>query len=53
VLAHFTWSAKAAQVAEVYDWVLGRRAEKPNFDQIALMTTQTDDTEKEQRKAHV
>lgn len=53
VLAHFTWSAKAAQIAEVYDWVLGRRAEKPNFDHIALMTTQTDDTEKEQRKAHV
>ncbi|MEM7236987.1 MAG: glycosyltransferase, partial [Pseudomonadota bacterium] len=27
--AHFTWSAKAHQVAEVYDWVLGRRPVKP------------------------
>lgn len=27
----FTWSAKAKQVREVYDWVLGRRAEKPDF----------------------
>ncbi len=31
VLAHFTWSAKAAQVAQVYDWVLGRRPDAPRF----------------------
>jgi len=29
VLAQFTWAAKAAQVARVYDWVLGRAVEKP------------------------
>lgn len=28
-LGQFTWSAKARQVAEVYDWVLGRRADRP------------------------
>jgi glycosyltransferase involved in cell wall biosynthesis len=26
---HFTWPAKARQVAEVYDWVLGRRETRP------------------------
>jgi hypothetical protein len=30
VLDSFTWSAKAAQVVEVYKWVLGERG-KPNF----------------------
>jgi glycosyltransferase involved in cell wall biosynthesis len=30
VLRSFTWSAKAAQVAEVYRWVLNRR-DKPDF----------------------
>jgi alpha-maltose-1-phosphate synthase len=30
VLKSFTWEAKAAQVLEVYGWVLGRRA-KPDF----------------------
>lgn len=29
VQAHFAWGAKAAQVAQVYDWVLGRRADRP------------------------
>jgi glycosyltransferase involved in cell wall biosynthesis len=28
---HFTWEAKAAQVLEVYRWVLGRRPGKPDF----------------------
>lgn len=28
---HFTWAAKARQVAYVYDWVLGRRADIPVF----------------------
>lgn len=27
----FTWEAKARQVVEVYDWVLGGRAGKPSF----------------------
>jgi glycosyltransferase involved in cell wall biosynthesis len=27
----FTWEVKARQVAEVYQWVLGRRAAKPTF----------------------
>ncbi len=27
----FTWQAKARQTAQVYDWVTGRRADKPNF----------------------
>ena len=27
---HFTWDAKAAQIAGVYDWVLGRRADRPD-----------------------
>ncbi|HEV3027684.1 MAG TPA: glycosyltransferase family 4 protein, partial [Planctomycetota bacterium] len=31
VRARFTWLAKAAQVLEVYRWVLGRRADKPDF----------------------
>lgn len=30
-LQHFTWSAKASQVREVYRWVLGLRSEKPDF----------------------
>ena len=32
VQAAFTWPRKAAQVAQVYDWVLKRRVEKPDFD---------------------
>ena len=28
---HFTWPAKARQVAEVYDWVLGRRDTPPDL----------------------
>lgn len=31
VRTHFTWSAKARQVAEIYAWVLGARAAKPDF----------------------
>jgi glycosyltransferase involved in cell wall biosynthesis len=27
----FTWPRKAAQIAQVYDWVLGNRPEKPDF----------------------
>ena len=31
VRSRFTWGAKAAQVLEVYEWVLGRRERKPDF----------------------
>jgi len=31
VQAQFTWATRASQVLEVYDWVLGRRSEKPDF----------------------
>jgi glycosyltransferase involved in cell wall biosynthesis len=27
---HFTWAAKARQIAEVYDWVQGLRPERPD-----------------------
>jgi glycosyltransferase involved in cell wall biosynthesis len=32
LFADFTWSAKARQIAQVYDWVLGRATDKPVFD---------------------
>ncbi|MBM1220415.1 glycosyltransferase family 4 protein [Ponticoccus sp. SC2-23] len=28
---NFTWSAKAGQVAEVYDWITGKREVRPDF----------------------
>lgn len=31
VMRHYTWRAKAAKTLEVYDWVLGRRPDKPDF----------------------
>ncbi len=31
VLSRFTWDAKAAQVVEVYRWVLGERRDRPEF----------------------
>lgn len=36
VLAGFTWDAKARQVAQVYDWVLGRRTDRPDFTGLTL-----------------
>ena len=27
----FSWDAKARQMLEVYEWVLGRRPQKPDF----------------------
>jgi glycosyltransferase involved in cell wall biosynthesis len=37
----FTWEAKAHQVLEVYRWVLGQRADKPNFGQPLCLTDTT------------
>ena len=31
VYRHFTWEAKALQTLAVYDWVTGRRNDKPDF----------------------
>lgn len=31
VFERFTWEAKARQVLEVYDWVTGKRTERPRF----------------------
>jgi len=31
VMTLFTWEQKAAQIGEVYEWVLGHRAAKPDF----------------------
>jgi glycosyltransferase involved in cell wall biosynthesis len=31
VQRNYTWSAKAQQVAQVYEWVVGRRVSKPDF----------------------
>jgi glycosyltransferase involved in cell wall biosynthesis len=31
VYKHFTWDAKARQIREVYDWVLKRRTDKPDW----------------------
>jgi glycosyltransferase involved in cell wall biosynthesis len=39
----FTWLAKAAQVREVYRWVLGGRADKPDFG-MPLPDSDPDDT---------
>lgn len=33
VLQSFTWSAKASQIAQIYEWVLGRR-DKPDFSAL-------------------
>ncbi|MGF1568123.1 MAG: glycosyltransferase family 4 protein [Nodosilinea sp.] len=30
-IAHYAWEAKAQKNVEVYNWVLGKQAEKPNF----------------------
>jgi glycosyltransferase involved in cell wall biosynthesis len=27
----FSWDSKAAKILEVYEWVTGRRAQKPRF----------------------
>lgn len=33
--SHFTWAAKAAQVAAVYEWVLGTGSDKPTFFDVS------------------
>jgi glycosyltransferase involved in cell wall biosynthesis len=33
-LEHFTWDAKARKMIEVYDWVTGRRPQRPVFEGI-------------------
>jgi glycosyltransferase involved in cell wall biosynthesis len=34
VKALHTWDAKARKIRQVYDWVLGRRAERPDFNAL-------------------
>lgn len=34
VRALHTWDAKARKIRQVYDWVLGRRAERPDFNAL-------------------
>jgi glycosyltransferase involved in cell wall biosynthesis len=34
VMASFTWEAKALQVVEVYNWVLGLRQERPSVAEL-------------------
>lgn len=36
VAEHYTWAAKAAKVARVYDWVLGRCGPPPDLDAVSL-----------------
>jgi len=31
-LGSYSWDVKASKLLEVYDWVLGRRADRPSFD---------------------
>jgi glycosyltransferase involved in cell wall biosynthesis len=35
-LGHYTWSAKAEKIVEIYEWVLGRRGQKPRFGEPVL-----------------
>ncbi len=30
-ISHYSWEAKAKKNVEIYEWVLGKQAEKPNF----------------------
>ena len=43
VQAAYTWPRKAAQVAQLYDWVLKRRVEKPDFQADLAGTAPTKD----------
>lgn len=40
VMDQFTWAAKAGQVEQVYDWVLGRTANRPDFSNIVVANRQ-------------
>jgi glycosyltransferase involved in cell wall biosynthesis len=46
VRSRFTWPAKAVQVREVYQWVLGRRAGKPDFGMPLPDTEPEEDAER-------
>jgi len=35
----FTWDVKAGQIIEIYDWVRGRRTEKPKFFELEASAT--------------
>lgn len=39
VAEQFTWQRKAAQIAEVYDWVLNRRESRPEFFGREIITS--------------
>lgn len=39
VRRNFTWSAKARQVAGIYDWVTGRRDGRPDFSDLTMVQT--------------
>jgi glycosyltransferase involved in cell wall biosynthesis len=45
VRQNFTWSAKARQVSDVYDWVTGHKAVRPDFSALTV--------EEERTSAHV
>lgn len=45
VRQNFTWAAKARQVAEVYDWVTGHEARRPDFTSLTRS--------QERRQTHV
>ncbi|MBL4812659.1 MAG: glycosyltransferase family 4 protein, partial [Rhodobacteraceae bacterium] len=34
VLEHFTWAAKAAKIAKIYDWVLDKELPRPDFSLV-------------------
>ena len=38
VAEHYTWSAKAAKVRAVYDWVLGPGGSPPDLSRVSLKT---------------
>jgi hypothetical protein len=39
---HYTWRAKAAQMVEVYRWVLKRRPDKPSFFDKSFSSVETE-----------
>ena len=41
VRQNFTWSAKARQVSDVYEWVTGRRTARPDFTALTVEVERT------------